>query len=380
LNSICFIVATPFTANAFLLEHIKKLSLIYDVTLCANLKLFPIAPEFQGINLRIIDIPIERKINIFRDISALIVLCGLFRKRRFNIVHSISPKAGLLGMLAAFINQIEFRVHTFTGQVWVNSNFPQKTFYKALDYLICRLATNIFADSQSQIDFLVREGVCKKNSITTLGPGSIAGVNLDRFKINPLVRKTYRAAMHASENDFVYLFVGRLCRDKGLYDLVAAYRQNHSDLGVDTYLWIVGPDEEGVTAQIKELYPDLSEKIKWVGRSFEVENYMAAADVLILPSYREGFGSVVIEGAACGIPTIAYETEGIIDAIIHDKTGLLAPKFDISSLAKLMHLIAINKNIRENLGANANDRARQYFSSASVTDAWLTFYKKLLTK
>jgi len=380
LKSICFVVATPFTANAFLLEHIKQLSLVYKVTLCLNLKLYPLSTEFDLKKIQVIDIQIERKVHFFKDLVALFYLFSLFNKERFDVIHTVSPKAGLLGMLAGYLSQTKNRFHTFTGQVWANSSGFSKAFYKTIDRLICRLATKVFADSQSQIDFLIAEGVCNKSEITILGNGSISGVNLLRFKPDGIARKSCRDSLAASENDIVFLFVGRVCRDKGIFDLLAAFNKMSSHYEKSIYLWIVGPDEGDVGPGLEEMYPKLQNQVKWIGPSFESEQYMAAADIFVLPSYREGFGSVVIEAAACKIPAIAYVTEGITDAIEDHQTGLLASKYDIEDLASNMNLLAINADLRQMLGKNAYERVLRYFSSDAVTAEWLTFYQKVLLK
>jgi glycosyltransferase involved in cell wall biosynthesis len=378
VKSICFVVATPFTANAFLLEHVKQLSLLYKVTLCLNLSLYPLSEDFDLKKVRVINIAIQRRIHPIKDIVTLFALFNVFRKEKFDAIHTVSPKAGLLGMLAAFFSGTKNRIHTFTGQIWATSNGLSKYFYKSIDRIICWLSTNAFADSQSQIDFLISEGVCKKNMIQMLGSGSISGVNLERFIPDDEVRREYRNLMGAHQNDIIFLFVGRICRDKGINDLLAAYEKIQNQVKERNYLWIVGPDEENITSLLRNRYPKLQNQITWCGPTNAPEKYMAAADILVLPSYREGFGNVVIEAAACKIPTIAYKTEGIVDAIEDKQTGLLANKYDIENLSSLMELLATNTNLRKNLGHNAYERVITMFSSKVVTAAWISFYQKIL--
>ena len=378
MKSICFVVASPFTANAFLLEHVKQLSLLYKVTLCLNLNLYPLSENFDLKKVRVINIAIQRRIHPIKDIVTLFALFNVFRKEKFDAIHTVSPKAGLLGMLAAFFSGTKKRIHTFTGQIWATSNGLSKYFYKLIDRIICWLSTNGFADSQSQIDFLISEGVCTKNVIQMLGSGSISGVNLERFIPNDLVRSEYRNLMGAHQNDIIFLFVGRICRDKGINDLLAAYEKIQNQVKGRNFLWIVGPDEENLTSLLRNKYPKLQKQITWCAPTNEPENYMAAADILVLPSYREGFGNVVIEAAACKIPSIAYRTEGIVDAIEDKQTGLLANKYDIENLSLLMELLATNKNLRKKLGQNAYERVMKMFSSKVVTAAWISFYQKIL--
>ena len=378
MKSICFVVASPFTANAFLLEHIKQLSKIFKITLCLNLELYPLSSEFDLERIRIVNLPLERKIRPVRDLEALFRLFFLFRREKFDVIHTVSPKAGLLGMLAAYLAQIKNRFHTFTGQVWANTKGLPRYLYKSIDRLICYLATAVFADSQSQIDYLIAQQVCEKDSISMLGVGSISGVNLARFKPDSKFRSNYRKLMGVSERHIVFLFVGRLCADKGINDLLLGFERVYPQIKEGAFLWLVGPDEEGMEDRLKPMFPELQKQILWLGPSFEPEKYMAAADVLVLPSLREGFGNVVIEAAACNIPSIAYEIEGIVDAIADGFTGLLVPKFDVKILSDKMNLLAVNSGLRQTLGNNAYDRVKMQFSCEAVTAEWLSFYKKLL--
>ena len=338
------------------------------------------AADFDQLKIQIIDVSIERKVNFFKDFGALLSLYSIFKKERFDVVHTVSPKAGLLGMMAGYLSQTKNRFHTFTGQVWVNFSSPSKSFFKAMDRLICRFTTQVFSDSQSQIDFLVAEGICKKSEIRQLGRGSISGVNLLRFMPNAIRLNDYRNTLSAGPNDVVFLFVGRVCRDKGIFDLLVAFKKITSGIEKNVCLWIVGPDEGGIEAELRVMYLELQNQIKWIGPCFEPENYMVADDVLVLPSYREGFGTVVIEAAACRIPTIAYQTEGITDAIENNGTGLLAKKYDTDDLALKMEELAVNADLRLSLGKNAYDRATKLFSSKAVTAEWLIFYKKILSQ
>ena len=379
MKKICFIVTTPFTANAFLCNHIIKLSGLYDLTLCLNTSLYPLSEKLYLKSIKIIHIPLARKVSIVSDIKCFYVLTIFFLRENFDSVHSFTPKAGLLGMSSAFFVRVPRRFHTFTGQIWSNQSGLYRFFFKHVDWLIAKFATFIFADSASQIRFLLKEGVCKPGKITMLGAGSISGVDLSRFKPNTLVREQLRKELGVSERDCVYLFVGRLCRDKGLFDLLAAFtkiRAKHAN----TVLWVVGPDEEGVIALAKELFPEVYRLIKWIGPTFSPERYMQATDVLLLPSYREGFGSVIIEAAACQLPTIAYRIDGVIDAVVDGKTGILVEVGNINELEQQMELLLNNLALRKELGQFAKERVCNEFSSKIVSVAWLNFYEDILNK
>jgi lipopolysaccharide/colanic/teichoic acid biosynthesis glycosyltransferase len=376
LNNICFVVTSPFTVNGFLVNHLKALSRNRRVTLCTNLDLYPLSPELKQLQLRIIDIPLERKVSFLNDLATLWTLYWIFRQNRFDSVHSITPKAGLLGMTAALFAQVPLRFHTFTGQIWVTSKGLKRSFYKRVDTLIALLTSKVFADSASQIQLLIKEGIVSKDEISLLGTGSISGVDLERFKIDSQVRTQIRKQYGAQDSTCVFLFVGRLCKDKGVLDLILAYaflfKQQSNQ---DSALWIVGPDEEDIRSQAEKL-PDIPwQQIRWMGASFEPELFMTSADVLMLPSYREGFGSVIIEAAACSLPALAYQIDGVIDAVDDLGTGILSKTGDITALSLNMQKLIHDPTYRQRLGKQASERAHEHFSSKAITQAWVDFYE-----
>ena len=379
MSSICFVVTTPFTVNGFLLEHLRELSKEHEVTLCMNFSLYDRSPALATYNIRMIDVPLERKISLFADIKAFCILYWIFIKNRFDAIHSVTPKAGLLAMTAALASGTPNRFHTFTGQVWANYQGLRRAFFKTIDRLIVLASSQTFADSPSQISYLVEQSVAKKNGISILGSGSISGVNLARFKSDSQVRHQLRSEYGTNEDTCVYLFVGRLCKDKGILDLLQAFKKIDQKSG-KVALWIVGPDEEGIEAQVSQNTDLGSPHIVWMGPTFSPERYMTAADVLVLPSYREGFGSVIIEAAACGVPAIAYRIPGVIDAVIEQLTGLLCSVGSVEELYKAMLFMLTDKSARIRLGKQAQIYAKEKFSSILVTQAWLNFYRKVKTR
>ena len=376
MKKICFVVTTPFTANGFLIDHIAELSKHYQLTLCLNLELYELSTRLKDFGVKIIHVPLERKISLWKDLKAWWILLRIFMAHQFDSVHSITPKAGLLSMSSAFFARIPIRIHTFTGQIWATRSGFLRFSFKLFDRLIVKFANFVFADSESQIRFLIKEGVCSTSGIGLLGSGSISGVSLMRFKPNPEVRQKLRHSLEAKPEECVFLFVGRLCRDKGIFDLINAFGKlatSHKE----AVLWIVGPDEERIQEHLKKHLASLALKIKWMGPTFDPESYMAASDVLILPSYREGFGSVIIEAAACATPCIAYRIDGVVDAVEDRVTGHLVNLADISELTQNMKQLLLNPELRLTLGRAAKARAQERFSSVIVTRAWLEFYNDL---
>lgn len=375
-KAICFVVASEITVTAFLADQIRSLMSRYQVCVVLNTN----NPQFLvplGIHVEVISVPIDRKIRLPSDLSALIALWRLFRSRRFDLVHSVSPKAGLLAMLSGFIARVPRRVHTFTGQVWVTRSGIVRKILKWIDKLLATLATHILVDSPSQRSFLLAEGVVRADKSVVLSGGSIGGVDLQRFRPNLEARGAVRMELNIEPTVPLLLFVGRLKRDKGVLDLARTYAMLEG-VAVRSVLLIVGPDEEKLRGRMEELAEGRQHGLKFLPYTGNPERYMAAADVLCLPSYREGFGSVIIEAAACGVPAVGSRIYGISDAIVDGQTGLLHEPGDVNEMRRCLQRLIEDPESRIRMGRAARARAIEVFPKEQLTAGLLTFYHELL--
>ena len=367
---IYFVATVDFAINAFLLNHLKALSQHFDVAVVVNTD----DPDFlfkQGINVKVTPLNISRNIHILSDIACLIRLVSIFIKYHPCAVHSITPKAGLLAMLAAFIARVPFRVHTFTGQVWVTSQGLKRLMLKSFDKLIASLASFNIVDSPSQQQFLIDEKVLCKESSVVFGLGSVSGVDLKRFKANKAAFNELRHTLGISECAFVFTYLGRLNKDKGVLDLAQAFSKIKD---LNAYLLIVGPDEGGFVDEIKKINAHKLDQIRFIGFTKVPEQYLAASNALCLPSYREGFGSVIIEAAAMGVPAIASNIYGISDAVVNNATGLLHMPADVSSILDCLNAFLNNPKLVKNYGGAAKLRAVKDFDANLITAYWGQFY------
>lgn len=376
MKKIIFIATTPFAVNAFLSKHLIALAQHFKVLICVNLDAYEFSPTLRKY-VDVIHVDFERKVSLFRDLKSLFQLLWIFLRVSPDAIHSITPKAGLLAMVAGFLGRVPCRCHTFTGQVWANRRGIARNILKEFDRVIVRFATKVFADSPSQCRFLEDQGVVRSGGISVLGLGSIAGVDLGRFRPDARLRHQVRTELDVAEDLCIFLFVGRLTRDKGVFDLVKAF-----SLGAATNphveLWVVGPNEEGLLEQLQQAGQWCAGRIQWLGATPQPERYMASADVLVLPSYREGFGSVIIEAAACAIPSVAYRIDGVIDAVVEGYTGLLVEVGNIDALVAAMLKLSFDGELRQRLGKQAQERASKEFSSTAVTAEWVAFYEREL--
>jgi glycosyltransferase involved in cell wall biosynthesis len=370
---IAFVVADPGTASAFLLGHLGALARTNQVTLIANTN-DPQLLRTLGIEGETRAIGIERSIRPFRDLQSLIRLTSLFRRERYDAVHSVTPKAGLLSMTAAAIARIPMRTHSFTGQVWATQSGLARWALKALDRFTHRMTTFTLVDSPSQLAFLVTEKVISPSKAAVLADGSISGVDAHRFRPDSDARAKVRKRLSIEPHHVMLLFVGRLKVDKGVLDLARAFAEVNTTCP-DARLVLVGPDEEGLTERIMTILGPAAGAVMIEGGTATPEAYMAAADLFCLPSYREGFGSVLVEAAAVGIPAVASAIYGIVDAVEDEKTGMLHPPRDIAVMAHKMRQLIESPALRLELGKAARVRARERFSSERLTRAMVDYYE-----
>ena len=315
--------------------------------------------------VRFFDSKMKRKISIIHDIRTLILLFRFFRNEKISMFFSITPKAGLLGSLASFFMRVPIRVHTFTGQVWQTKKGFYKRLLMFLDRLIYLLCTKVLVDSPSQRQFLIENRIISFKDSLVLGNGSFCGVDINRFLPNRDSRTNIRKMMRVSDTDIIFLFVGRFDIDKGIIELIKAFSLLSDEIK-NISLWLLGPSENANKYLDELITIKESEKIKILPYSQSPEKYMAAADIFCLPSYREGFGTVIIESAASGIPSIGTNIHGLIDSIVDGKTGLLVDPGDIKSLSESMFKLASNQELRIKMGRAARSRAKELYSQDLV--------------
>ena len=248
------------TIEAFLLPHIRFLLSEFDIAVFANFAVTDKELKVRNLDVTIVPIRIERNISLLRDVLGFIQLLKYFYTGKYTIVHSVSPKAGLLAALAGFLAGVPFRFHTFTGQVWANKQGATRYFFKLLDKLIGILVTRALVDSSSQRKFLIDQSVLSNSNSVVLGDGSMCGVDVHRFSPNIDYSSTVRRCLGVDPGAVVITFVGRFKREKGIIDLVDAFSDIVANLE-DVELALVGPDEEGLVSVIEATVPNLMHKI-----------------------------------------------------------------------------------------------------------------------
>lgn len=377
---LCRVVTVPLTFTTLLQSQLETIS---DNGIECTLVSSP--GEDLDLISRKLSLPCQaiemsRNIAVFRDIGSLLRLYRLFRSERFDIVHSSTAKAGFLAAAASWLARTPIRIHTFTGQRWIELHGLRRWAVRSCDRIIARLSTHCYADSESQREFLINEGMVKPSKISVLASGSISGVDLDRFAPDFRKAASARHRMCIEPDATVILFMGRVNRDKGIVELVSAFRE----LPGKVELALVGPFEPEHDPLPQDVIDELASnlRIHIVGHTREPERYMGMADILCLPSYREGFGSVIIEAAAMGVPAVATSIVGLVDAVADGETGLLVPPKDAESLRKALIAVILDPESRERMGKAARERAERLFDAAvvngAVADEYHRLYRRLL--
>ena len=375
-KNIAFVSNSSFAVNVFLKNHIILLSKKFNVILMCNDTEIQIDPKIKKL-IMFHGVKIHRKISILSDFICLFKIIIILKKYKPIIVHSITPKAGILAMIASFFSNVPNRWHTFTGQVWVNKKGIYKKFLKIMDKLIIYFSNQIFADSNSQIDLLKEEKIISNEKITVLGHGSISGVDIDIFRDDYEFKKVFRKSINCRENSCVFLFLGRIKKEKGIFQMFEIFKKFEYKFH-NAEFWIVGPDEENLKPELINSFDFKIPKVRWFDFTTDPQKFMKSSDILLLPSSREGFGNVIIEAASCAVPTVAFDIHGVRDAIINNQTGILIKDKTINSFAEGLLDLLNNKVKREKLGQNAQNRVLRQFTSKLISKAWYNEYSKHL--
>lgn len=336
MKKICYCTTVSLTINAFILksaEYIHEhtdwdISVIcsYDEELEKNL------PSY------IHYYPIDMKRGVsFDGLRAIREMMKIFKREQFDLVQYSTPNASLYASIAAKSAKIPVRLYCQWGMVFTAFSGWKKKLFKAEEKFVCNNSTWVEPDSRSNLSLARSEGLYSEKKSSVIWNGSACGVDFDKFDITKkgVYRKTLRKMHYIPDNAFVYIFVGRVNRDKGINELLDAYRS--VSLKHPSYLLIVGNNEADEHIN-KELYEwSLSEKnVIYTGSTSVVEQYLAASDCFVLPSYREGFGMSVIEAQAMALPVVVTDIPGPIDAMIPNQTGLVVSKQDAVALQSAM--------------------------------------------
>ena len=328
----------------------------------------------------IIEVPIKREISLYYDLKALFKVIRIFNEFKFDIIHLHTPKAGLIGTLAAKMllhKRVIFHLH---GLVSIKYNKLLNGLTLTMERIPLLLSDKVIAVSDSLKELCIKERLIKREKITTLSNGSINGVDaLHNFNpFNTKVQSNQLKKDYRMDNEFVIGFLGRINNDKGLVDIINALNLLPK-FNYKVVLVLVGPIETDFDLD-EYIFNKTKVKFLHFPRTEKPEVYLSMFDILLFPSHREGFGLVALEANALSIPVVAYDIVGVKNAVMHNETGILVKPGDINGLALAINNYFMNPELRDKHGKAGRKRALEMFKPEVIWKEQLNFYKKLLNE
>lgn len=329
--------------------------------------------------IRTVAVPMERRISLFKDIVSLIGLIKVFHRECPYLVHSMTPKAGLLCMVAARLTKVPRRVHTFTGLVFPTSKGIKKRILMLCDKVICACATHVLPEGEGVKNDLMNYKITKKPLIV-LGYGNVRGIDLDYYSRREEVIKLREDLCLRDEKKFTFLFVGRIVKDKGIDELCEAIDKLSSSAPIR--LFLVGKREDSIdpiSISARMIIAN-NTAIEAVGPKYgdELLAYYAASDCFVLPSYREGFPNTVIEAGALGLPCVVTDINGSREIVNNGFNGLIVSPQNKDALYEAMKWMLDNPDERVKMASVARDHIATHYEQGFVRHCLYSFYKSIM--
>jgi glycosyltransferase involved in cell wall biosynthesis len=331
---------------------------------------------------RHIIVPMTRKITPLKDLKCLFKLIKIFRKERPDIVHTHTPKAGLLGMLAAKICGVKTRIHTVAGlPLMVETGFKYQLL-KFIEKLTYTAANHVWPNSNSLMQFIIDNKLCKNSKLKIIGKGSTNGINIHRFNKEALDEKTINEIKLQINftNDKIYLLcIGRLVKDKGIVELVHVFDQLQKS-NSNLILILAGEYENTLdplpAATLHEIKNNRSIiHINWTN---QVEYFMAFADLFVFPSHREGFPNVLLQAGAMELPIICSRITGNIDIVTHNETGLIFDSGNEQQMLELLQYALAHPQQMERMAKQLQKEIQESYRQENIWQNMLEAYKTLV--
>jgi glycosyltransferase involved in cell wall biosynthesis len=334
----------------------------------------------QEEEIRVIEINMSRKITPIKDFLSVYNLYKLIKKEKPIIVHSHTPKAGVVAMMAAKIANVPIRLHTVAGLPLMEAKGIKRKLLNFVEKVTYACATKVYPNSKGLYDFIVEEELISSIKMKIIANGSSNGIDTSYFdseRISEEQRHELRTKLNIQKTDFVFVFVGRLVGDKGINELIDAFARIK---GSNVKLLLVGGLESDLDPLKSETIHEIdnNKNIISVGFQKDVRPYFAISHCLVFPSYREGFPNVVLQAGAMGLPSIVSNINGCNEIIQEGINGSIIPSKDREYLYKEMHKIISDEAWRKQLAGNARDIIVSYYEQKLVWDALLIEYNHLL--
>ena len=340
--------------------------------------------ENEGIVMEAINM--SRKITPFQDLKSLWEMWNFLRKEKPQIVHTHTPKAGIIGMLAARLAGVPHRLHTVAGLPLMEATGIKRKILNFVEKLTYSSATRVYPNSKGLYNFILQNNFTQSNKLKIIANGSSNGINTTFFspaQVSEIEKITLREKLNIQPDDFVFVFVGRIVSDKGINELIKAFSElqtaKNNELtgiklllvgGLESYLDPLNPETLAEINQNKDIIS--------VGFQQDVRPFFAISDALAFPSYREGFPNVVMQAGAMGLPSIVSDINGCNEIIVEGENGLIIPPKNVEKLKEKMLTLAKDKNLYIKLKENSRRMIENRYEQSVVWKALLEEYESLL--
>lgn len=327
-----------------------------------------------------VHVPLTRKITPLADLKALWLFYRLCKVHKPDIIHSHSPKAGIIGMLGGKMAGVPVRLHTVAGLPLMETHGKKRKILELVEVLTYACATKVYPNSTVLKEFILDMKFCEPSKVKVIGNGSSNGINttlFNREKINATSLKKLQESLQLTEKDFVFVFVGRIVKDKGIQELVSAFTSlqiQHPHIK----LLLVGPMENDLDPLDDNTLKVITQNpgILSVGYQNDVRYYLALSKALVFPSYREGFPNVPMQAGCFNLPSIVTDINGCNEIIVSGKNGLIIPPKSVEALNKAMEKMLLDTTLYKHLQANARRMIVERYEQCYFWELLLNEYRE----
>lgn len=325
-------------------------------------------------------IEMTRVISPLRDLGATYRLYKLLKKEKPHIVHTHTPKAGIVGMLAAKLAGVEHRFHTIAGLPLLEATGFKRKLLNTVEKLTYSLSTRVLPNSFGQYDIILEEKFATKDKLEVIGKGSSNGINVNHFSISQVsdqVKQDLKKEHNIKDGDFVFIYVGRLVKDKGVNELIAAFNV-FQKTNYNCKLLLVGPRENHLDPLLPETENSIANNkdIISVGWQKDVRPFMAISNLLVFPTYREGFPNVVMQACAMNLPCIVTDINGCNEIIEHNTNGLIIPTKNVNAVINAMQFFKDKPEEVKRMSDNARVKIVENYRHEYIWEELLKLYRK----
>lgn len=377
------ITTIPLSLDKLLGEQLRFMSQFYKIKAVSSdeKELKKVAEKYE-VNYHSIEM--TRTISPVQDIVSVWKMYRFLKKEKPEMVHTHTPKAGIIGMTAAYFAGVPIRLHTVAGLPLMEANGTRRMILNQVEKLTYSCATKVYPNSKGLADFIIREKFCHPSKLKIIANGSSNGIDLSHFSPTQIPEKQKTALKNQlgiSENDFVFVFVGRLVKDKGINELVSALKNLNHSTTQPFKLLLVGNFEPKLDPLLPQTLNEIEQNpnIISVGFQDDVRPYFAIANALVFPSYREGFPNVVLQAGAMELPSIVTDINGCNEIVENNKNGLIIPTKNTTALKLAMEELMQNIELRQKLKNNSRSMIESRYDQQQVWKSIKKEYEQLLT-